>query len=79
MAETGGREVSFYSLHPFIGKNFTTGIAEAGFAGVRNNDILTGMLWTSIFMIAQLARITAKEHFVDCGNDIRGKREPVLG
>jgi len=49
--ETSRRKIIFYSLYPLIGKNFTTGVAEASFAGMRNNYMLIRVLWTGIFMI----------------------------
>ena len=70
MVEAGGREFRFHSLDPPIGKNFTARIAEAGFAGVRNDNILVRVLWTGIFMIAQAVGITAREHLLDCADDI---------
>ena len=73
MMETRGRKIIFYSSYPLIGKNFTTGIAEASFAGVRNNYMLLRVLWTGIFMITQLVEITAREHLLFCVDDILAK------
>jgi len=36
MMKASGRKIIFYSLNPFISKNFITGITEMSFAGVRN-------------------------------------------
>jgi len=40
MMETSRRKILFYSLYPLIGKDLTTGVAEASFKGARNNNIL---------------------------------------
>jgi len=79
MMETGSGEIIFHFLHPLIGKNFTTGIAKAGFAGVGHNDILIGVLWTSILMITQRIGITAREHSLHCADNTKAKRVSVLG
>jgi len=39
MMERGGRKIILYSLNPFIGKDFTTGITEASFARTRGTII----------------------------------------
>jgi len=40
-------------FYPFISKNFTIGIAETTFTGMRNNYILVGMLRAGILMITE--------------------------
>jgi len=75
----GGKSFSIFPTHPLIGKNFTTGIAEASFAGVRNNYMLLRVLWTGIFMITQLVGITAREHLLYCVDDILAKGILILG
>ena len=79
VTETGAGEVIFDSFHPIVGENFTTRVAEASFTGMRNDNVLVRVLWTGIFMITQPVGITAREHFVDCANDIMRKGVPVLG
>ena len=79
VTETGVGEVIFDSFHPIVGENFTTRVAEASFTGMRNDNVLVRVLWTGIFMITRPAGITAREHFVDCANDIMRKGVPVLG
>jgi len=49
--KTSRRKIILYSLNPLIGKDFATGVAEASFTGVRNDNILIRMLWASILMI----------------------------
>jgi len=51
MMKTGRRKIILYSFNPLIGKDFATGVAEASFTGVRNDNILIRMLWASILMI----------------------------
>ena len=79
VTEAGAGEVFFDSFHPLVGKNFTTRVTEAGFAGMRHDNVLVRVLRTGIFMITQLGGITACEHFVDRANDIMRKRVAVLG
>ena len=79
MTEAGTGEVLFDSFDPVVGENFTTGVTEAGFTGMRHDNVLVRVLRTGIFMISQLGGITAREHFVDCANDIMRKGVPVLG
>jgi hypothetical protein len=78
MMETGGRKILFYCFHPLIGMNLTTGIAEASFAGMRNDNVLIRVLRAGIFMITQLLGITAGEHLLYCTDDVRAKRIFVL-
>jgi len=79
MTETGVREVLFDSFDPIVGENFTAGVTEASFAGMRHDNVLVRVLRTGIFMISQLGGVTACEHFVNRANDIMGKRVAVLG
>jgi len=79
VTETGVGEVFFDSFDPIVGENFTTRVAEAGFAGMRHDNVLVRMLRTGIFMISQLGGITTSEHFIDRANDIMRKRVRVLG
>ena len=74
MTETGGRKILFYCFYPPIGKNLTTGIAEASFAGMRNDNVLIRVLRAGIFMVTQLLGITAGEHLLYCADDIAAKR-----
>jgi len=72
--KTSGRKIILYSFHPLIGKNFTTGVTEASFTGMRNDNILLRMLWASIFMITQFLGITTRKHLLHCPDDILAKR-----
>ena len=79
VTEAGAGELFFDSFHPLVGKKFTTRVTEAGFAGMRHDNVLVRVLRTGIFMITQLVGVTACEHFVDRANDIMRKTVPVLG
>jgi len=51
MMETSRGKIAFYSFHPLISENFTTGVAEASFTGMGDDNVLIRVFWTSIFMI----------------------------
>jgi len=78
MMETSRRKILFYSLYPLIGKDLTTGVAEASFKGARNNNILLRVLGTGILMVTQPFRITAREHLLYCADDLWAKSILVL-
>lgn len=64
--------------HPSIGLQDAAGVAEAGFAGERNDFKLMGMFWAGILGVTKSIRVTAAEHFVDGVNDIIRKRMSML-
>jgi len=60
--KTSRRKIILYSFYPLISENFTIRVTEASFTGMGNDNILVRMLWTSIFVITQFLRVTAREH-----------------
>ena len=64
--------------HPSIGLQDAAGVAEAGFAGERNDFKVMGMFWAGILGVTKSIRVTAAEHFVNGVNDIIRKRMSML-
>ena len=70
MMERGIGESSFNFSYPFIGKDFAAGGAETTFAGMRDNDILVGMIRAGKFMVARFVGVSTGKHFFYNSRDI---------
>jgi hypothetical protein len=73
VAETGVGKISFDCFHPLVGENLTTGVTEASFAGMGNDNILVRVLRAGIFVITQAVGIAAREHLLYRADHMLGK------